>query len=251
MKQNAFTLIELLVVIAIIAILAAILFPVFITAKSKSQQAACMAHMRQIGIASLMYTEENDDAVVGARLVFVLGNDYDAWNPSHHWWGALYPYMKNKNVVTCPGDAYKNTKFADWIDDDQWKNQILPKRSYMMNLNIDPVCYFEKRKTSKAQRHSFLPDQSKWTKASIIRSPTRLILFSEGHWPGIAWGFGNGAWIWWGDIIDPQRVWGPATGPVRTAPNYHNAGGNFIFVDGHVKHLKETNMEMWYSGPKL
>ena len=63
--NKAFTLIELLVVIAIIAILAAILFPVFAQARSKARQAACLSNMKQIGLGSMMYAQDYDEVMPG------------------------------------------------------------------------------------------------------------------------------------------------------------------------------------------
>ncbi|HTQ11197.1 MAG TPA: prepilin-type N-terminal cleavage/methylation domain-containing protein [Fimbriimonadaceae bacterium] len=97
--QNAFTLIELLVVIAIIAILAAILFPVFAQAKAAAKRTASMSNMKQVGIAAMMYATDDDD-------VFPLTErGGDVSDAAEYYWGdMIWPYMKNWQVITAPGE---------------------------------------------------------------------------------------------------------------------------------------------------
>ncbi len=90
MKRRGFTLIELLVVIAIIAILAAILFPVFARAREKARQTSCLSNLKQIGLGFLMYSQDYDEKLFGARL------------PLDGWTGAVMPYVKNEQIFTCP-----------------------------------------------------------------------------------------------------------------------------------------------------
>lgn len=90
MKRRGFTLIELLVVIAIIAILAAILFTVFAQARAKARQASCQSNLKQVVLALLMYAQDYDETIPGARL------------PLDGWTGALLPYTKNEQIYVCP-----------------------------------------------------------------------------------------------------------------------------------------------------
>ena len=107
---NAFSLIELLVVIAIIAILAAILFPVFAQAREKARQAACMSNLKQMGTAFAMYTQDYDERLPDRRdLKLSLPG---GWKPWTSWptsdpraaWAAIVldPYVKNIGIWACP-----------------------------------------------------------------------------------------------------------------------------------------------------
>ena len=91
MKQKGFTLIELLVVIAIIAILAAILFPVFARARENARKSTCQSNLKQIGLAAMQYTQDYDETLVHYNLANIGG-----------WDKMLEPYLKNTGVLRCP-----------------------------------------------------------------------------------------------------------------------------------------------------
>jgi prepilin-type N-terminal cleavage/methylation domain-containing protein/prepilin-type processing-associated H-X9-DG protein len=118
MRRKGFTLIELLVVIAIIAILAAILFPVFAKAREKARQTSCLSNCKQIGLAFLMYAQDYDECIpkqhpcsplpTGAGYIHV----------------KLDPYIKNSQIWVCPsqsdwglGYLFPRHIFADWCCD--------------------------------------------------------------------------------------------------------------------------------------
>src|SRR5579884_1932678 len=90
--SRAFTLIELLVVIAIIAILAAILFPVFAQAREKARQTSCASNLRQITLAALQYVQDSDE-VMPSEVAFDVAGDADT---------VMQPYLKNWGIFYCP-----------------------------------------------------------------------------------------------------------------------------------------------------
>src|SRR5438045_2165890 len=121
-SKNGFTLIELLVVIAIIAILAAILFPVFAQAREKARQISCLSNEKQIGLGFLQYCQDNDETFPYG---LSLGNGtYTAWPD------AIQPYMKSTKILSCPDDGPAGAPDPNAADGNAWKGV---RMSYMVN----------------------------------------------------------------------------------------------------------------------
>lgn len=131
-EKRAFTLIELLVVIAIIAILAAILFPVFARAREDARRASCMSNLKQIGLGIAMYTQDYDEKMPPSYtcggLLLETGVNTNVAKSSicsntaylHLWWHITYPYVKSTQVFICPssgstwnGNYYPTTSAGD------------------------------------------------------------------------------------------------------------------------------------------
>jgi prepilin-type N-terminal cleavage/methylation domain-containing protein/prepilin-type processing-associated H-X9-DG protein len=112
-KRSGFTLIELLVVIAIIAILAAILFPVFAKAREAARQSSCLNNQKQLGTAMMMYVQDYDEVYPA---MFWAGSQ---WNPNfgtpagqpNYWGYELSTYIKNNQVFRCPSRKDVNTSY--------------------------------------------------------------------------------------------------------------------------------------------
>jgi prepilin-type N-terminal cleavage/methylation domain-containing protein len=122
MKRKGFTLIELLVVIAIIAILAAILFPVFAKAREKARQITCTSNEKQLGLSIIQYQQDNDEKLMCGDA----NGGVNSYNDAEGWAGQVYPYTKSTGVYTCPDDSTSTTATGSFV-------------SYGFNSNLVPA----------------------------------------------------------------------------------------------------------------
>lgn len=130
-RRAAFTLIELLVVIAIIAILAAILFPVFAQAREKARQTSCLSNMKQVNLSVMMYTQDYDETFPIHGL-FDFDNQFGGTGGPQGWMRKIAPYMKNLQVTWCPSDSGPTVAY-DRIQGVPWG----PMESYAANALIN------------------------------------------------------------------------------------------------------------------
>ena len=107
MRRRGFTLIELLVVIAIIAILAAILFPVFARAREKARQSSCLSNVKQLMVGVMMYAQDYDEMLPGYHFA-------DAPSANDQWYEVIEPYIKNTQVFICPSDQNETPTGYGW-----------------------------------------------------------------------------------------------------------------------------------------
>jgi prepilin-type N-terminal cleavage/methylation domain-containing protein/prepilin-type processing-associated H-X9-DG protein len=129
-KSSGFTLIELLVVIAIIAILAAILFPVFAQARDKARQASCLSNVKQISLGILMYTQDYDETLP----LEANESASDAYIYDYTWVRYTQPYIKNLQVFVCPSG--KMSPPLTGTGDESYSGQSYSGVDYAPSVNI-------------------------------------------------------------------------------------------------------------------
>ncbi len=218
--RKGFTLIELLVVIAIIAILAAILFPVFAKAREKARQSTCASNLKQLGLAYTSYAQDYDEIIPGnqfnldaadttSKYVMKCGTRIQFW-PQY-----LEPYIKSTGVYECPSGlsaacgSLPNTP-----------------RSYAVNVTLVGCCG-----TSGGQ------------KMANITKPSETVLMADA---GVHFLFGDGgsSYGWYTgtphvDAPSGSPTWGDTW---KWIANRHSDGANVLWVDGHVKWMKEKTI---------
>ncbi len=123
-SRYAFTLIELLVVIAIIAILAAILFPVFAQAREKARQTSCLSNTKNLGLAFAMYSQDYDGTLIPGNVTVPGPSGLDRVS----WDRLAQPYIKNYNILSCPSDSASPKAMAPW--------GVAVRRSFSMPMNM-------------------------------------------------------------------------------------------------------------------
>ena len=220
-RTKGFTLIELLVVIAIIAILAAILFPVFAQAREKARAIACLSNMKQIGIGVQMYVQDNDERLFpfvsfddtagtgeqDSRLGVVPLSSEAASFPLV-WYNVLQPYTKSIAVLSCPSDN-KPTLSPDSAGDQDTGGNFTVPRSY---IALRPAEGLSLAQIDNSQETIVVTE--KWSYAAEET---------------------EGFDIWMepfkGDLADDPAH----PGSMTVAANRRQGGINCAFFDGHAK----------------
>jgi prepilin-type N-terminal cleavage/methylation domain-containing protein/prepilin-type processing-associated H-X9-DG protein len=214
-RTNAFTLIELLVVIAIIAILAAILFPVFAQAREKARQSACMSNEKQLGMGFIQYSQDYDETMPFRNASgATIGGFQNGW--MIYWPVAIMPYLKSVAVFSCPNDdTVSTTGLAQ-----------NPRLSYAGNQNVISF--------PGNEIPSFVAPASTVLLAEETNNTIDYTSTTPGAYDTICMTFGRPGW---GVelVAGPLGTTGSANWP---RPARHTGGGNFLALDGHVKWLK-------------
>ncbi len=231
-ERKAFTLIELLVVIAIIAILAAILFPVFARARENARRASCQSNLKQIGLGIMQYTQDYDEKM---PMMFYYLNGGSS--PLFWWEDTLQPYLKSYQIFVCPSQSFTgslgqytyNRSLAGYTYPPGFPTTLY--YSYATNAVGNPP--------SGSQTQPF--GNAGTSLAAIEDVATTLMVFD-------AYGYTKEVTIW-------DRTDASATPALCTAnpdggnclSRRHLEGTNLLFFDGHVKFAKKTTESMWTS----
>ena len=228
-NRNAFTLIELLVVIAIIAILAAILFPVFAKARSRAQSTACLSNMKQLGQSFRMYADDNNDCI---------GRKYWEWHVD------IMPYVKSVDVFLCPSSTAPKPRLlpGPFTCTDPTATKITIPCWSNARQTVDPIIYGNyARNDELTWNYGFSGTGGAGFNLSRWKSTSDVILLAECKDQKEAQAAGltistpgedkfNGAYLnpgttVWQDIFNQLSY-------------RHNGGQNCVFADNHAAFKK-------------
>jgi prepilin-type N-terminal cleavage/methylation domain-containing protein/prepilin-type processing-associated H-X9-DG protein len=250
-KRSGFTLIELLVVIAIIAILAAILFPVFAQAREKARATSCLSNAKQLGLGVLMYAQDNDET-------YPMGCDDTWWQGG--WSMTTQPYIKNIGILRCPSDT---RPVSSLFPPFEWAG---PRISWASNGLMKWI-------GSGLQMIGVIGAGGSTTHAGCANNiatlarvgrPADSIMLAEKHdasttlyyGPNATYFYNSDAYgwgYWWGSGYIPEGKRPAADypyGPNGGMPDVHTGNANITFCDGHSKAMKPvaTNPGWLYDG---
>jgi prepilin-type N-terminal cleavage/methylation domain-containing protein/prepilin-type processing-associated H-X9-DG protein len=204
-RKSGFTLIELLVVIAIIAILAAILFPVFARARENARRAGCQSNLKQISLGMMQYTQDYDEKFPGYYTDLNDSNSYTFSDPvvansDKGWTEMLQPYLKSTQILQCPSESTPPPVVT---------SNGLGFSDYFMNANVG------------GRRVGIDLEQPTAGGATLaqLQAPALTVMNGDGG----AYNSENQMANWPYDAADPGMY------------RRHLGGNNFAFCDGHVK----------------
>jgi prepilin-type N-terminal cleavage/methylation domain-containing protein/prepilin-type processing-associated H-X9-DG protein len=215
MRRRGFTLIELLVVIAIIAILAAILFPVFARAREKARQASCQSNLKQLALSWQMYCQDYDERAP---------RYYQGPSGSTNIMTRLMPYAKNQQIWVCPSGTGTSCTSTSH-NPETAQRQMFGATSYGYNIVYESSSYGDWNNDGNSSGHHG------WRASKALADctfPAATILMADYRCERL-----RGYNYIWPRLV--QGTWGR-----------HNDGNNYSFADGHVKWLNSVPYGSWF-----
>jgi prepilin-type N-terminal cleavage/methylation domain-containing protein/prepilin-type processing-associated H-X9-DG protein len=225
MRRHGFTLIELLVVIAIIAILAAILFPVFARAREKARQTSCLSNVKQLGLGFHMYIQDYDERFP----TYFWGEGNSGIPNSCTWWGGIYPYVKNTELYVCPSSP------INWHN--TWSVWINFNPNFSENP-LTPINY---------GYNELIGNTGGGCKLANLRYPAEICVLGDctSTWIGGYWG------LPWPERALLTRMAYARGGGTTDDNTVHNGGSNVGLADGHAKWYAANNCRSISGGGPL
>jgi len=212
--RKGFTLIELLVVIAIIAILAAILFPVFAKAREKARQSSCLSNTKQLALGVLQYSQDYDERFPAKWWYFIHVPPNQTASSNYLTWAeCILPYVKNDQVFQCPSRQFTQAQ--------------MPYTTYPFAYNYNGANTVSASDATAAGLD--------WCALGTVQMPANMVMLYDG-WTMDTWWYAQ----WHADIINRNpggAGWGSSTFDTVLR---HNDGANVAFVDGHCKWVKSA-----------
>jgi prepilin-type N-terminal cleavage/methylation domain-containing protein/prepilin-type processing-associated H-X9-DG protein len=217
-KPSGFTLIELLVVIAIIAILAAILFPVFARARENARRSSCQSNLKQIGLGMLQYSQDYDERTTPNNSL-ISASGYTIWGE------LIQPYTKSTQILSCPSDSLSLPFIAG------------PKVGTSRDIGSYAINYWYQT-SAGGVTEGFHPTS---VSLAALNNPTMTVWVMDASVPDPA----NFAWQVYNN--GPSTI---TTGSPRTLPTAqgivserHLETTNLLYCDGHVKARKLDDLQ--------
>jgi len=273
-RQHGFTLIELLVVIAIIAILAAILFPVFAQAREKARSASCLSNEKQIGLGIMMYAQDNDEVY---PMAYYYVNGATSAAGYVQWTGLVDPYVKQlkggRTIWVCPSHALGGFAPTNFTNSNAPGGQI-PQTAGIQDVQADRMSYIANELLMPRKKYAAVPQSV--VAMATVENVADVILVAEitdtlgalndtsptggaaikSHRPTN--GVSDNGNVYNGESGVTGPVYALTVDQARaainyaiannnaggqhhiayTAPDRHTKGADYIFADGHAKWMR-------------
>lgn len=262
-KKSGFTLIELLVVIAIIALLAAILFPVFARARENARRSSCQSNMKQLGLGFLQYIQDFDEKYP----IGVHAQPFSSYGTTSYtgvgWGVRVYPYIKSTQIYRCPSDSSRpRSDYSDVVNGTTYFPKVvsyafnsalcqltnaggIDRAVSALNSSAKTVMLFEVANCSGQIDRPDFYERDTVSPASFGMPGTihGKDYGGGGNWGWYATGFmgGRGGTV----VADPFDINDgtlSGLGNFQYSEGRHLEGSNFLMADGHVKFFKGSSV---------